>query len=589
MSWSKHFSEKGQKHYYFHSITRISQFDKPSNYFEKSMVKVKISYTNSPIDSKKVAQLWSENTMTFSELLNKIFSKVKLPLFNSDKCEVQLWNYDGSEEPMGVSMDDTILETFAICDKIPQVTVEFLLHKVKTDLTPQVATTGETDEIQQLLIDIEPESLDKDQLTRVNTADLNDEVEKLVNNIEPQLSNTDQITKNINNLWEEVKCAVDAYTCEEEQPQHTQTLGEHPQILGEKLSLQRKEEEKITSSKNDSLNDEIEEKIAIAVNFPSLPLYLSNSEIIVAKRLKSVRFLDDVNVDERGNSFLIAELPRQYSRLGDYMDNGDNNVYHYPDNDESIDMDLEEEFKEQEELSDDDSYILDNISAKKIDGYKNNNNHEIVKYEDVNKSSYSAEQQDISDEEFHTRYDSSPIDTNNNDKGIHKYEIVKYEDINNNYSEDDCTDHDDREQLRSDPKIKQNVRTNTCSGLKILCCDYLGAQLGLKRNGIPFSCPRDAWRCSRAHICVKSYPMEKVLERLEMVIPTFRNLVLPAYKKQKERERKKEITERNKILQKAKLKKTREITRKKKAMTKKSKEAKMPPRKRRRNEINESI
>ncbi len=82
--------------------------------------------------------------------------------------------------------------------------------------------------------------------------------------------------------------------------------------------------------------------------------------------------------------------------------------------------------------------------------------------------------------------------------------------------------------------------------------------------------------------------MEKVLERLDMVIPAFRNLILPAYKKQKERERK-EITERNKIMQKAKSKKAREIKRKEKAMTKKSKEGKIPPRKRKRNEINEII
>mmetsp|Transcript_20783 Transcript_20783/g.20140 ORF Transcript_20783/g.20140 Transcript_20783/m.20140 type:complete len:566 (-) Transcript_20783:1035-2732(-) len=516
MSWRKHFSEKAQKDYYFHSITKRSQFDKPPDFLEECFLKVKISYINSPADSKKVAQAWSENTL-FSELLSKVMSKGKLPLFNSDKCEVQLWNYDDSKEPMVVSMEDSLSQTFAICDKIPEV--EFLLHKLQSNDTPHIA---KNDENEQLLTDIKPELLDKDRYIRnLNATLTNEEVEESLTNIEPQLSNKDQYTTNINNLWEEVKWAGE----------------QQPQIYKEKVQIQIKQEENIPSSEDEYLNDKTEEKIEMTANLSPLLMHLPNSESNI-KKLKRVRFLDSLDVNEKGNFKSFAEPPRQYSRLGEYtteIDNSDinddveneysnnstkwnrdNTINNYYDDNGSIDINIEEEFEEQEDLLDGESCIHDNSSARNKDGNRNSDKYVILKYEDINKSHYSADREEISDQESCACDISSPIDHNNDD---------------------------DREPLRSNPMIKQD-------GSRILCCNYLGAQLGLERNGVPFSCHNSARRCLYAHICTKSYPMDMVLERLALVPPALRDLLIPAYMEQKERERRQESADRNRMKQK---------------------------------------
>jgi hypothetical protein len=509
MSWRKHFSEKAQKDYYFHSVTKRSQFDKPPDFLEECFLKVKISYINSPADSKKVAQSWSGN-MLFSELLSKVMSKVKVPLFHCDKCEVQLWNYDDSKEPIVVSMEDSLSQTFAICDKIPEV--EFLLYKLQSNGTPHIV---KNDKIEQLLTNIKPELLENDRFIRnLNATLTNEEVEESLTNIEPQLSNKDQYTTNINNLWEEVKCAGE----------------QQPQIYKEKVQIQVKQEETIPGSEDEYLNDKIEEKLEITANLPPLLMHLPNSESNVVKKLKRVRFLDSLDVNETGNFKSFAEPPRQYSRLGEYTPkidssdinddveneysnnstkwNRDNAINDYYDDNGSTNIDIEEEFEEQEDLSDDESCIRDNNIAKKKDGNRNSDKNVILKYEDINKSHYSAYREENSDEESYACDISSPIDHNNDDKEL-------------------------RMIIQNDPRI--------------LCCQSLGAQLGLERNGFHFYCRNSAEGCPYAHICIKSYPMHMVLERLALVPPAFGELLIPAYKEQKERERRQEYADRNKI------------------------------------------
>lgn len=245
-----------------------------------SMLKVRIIYKNSPTDSRIVAQSWEEN-MTFSDLLNKALSKLRLPSY-SDNFDVQLSNYDHTEEPIVVSMGELLSNAFEICDKTP--TLEFLLREESSS------------------------SIYRDNTSYNATTVGSDRMEQLPTNIAPQLFDKDQVITN-DDLWNEEN-AVDTFYGnikvgqEKEQPQQSQ-------IQKEQLPTKINQKKNIASSKHGYLNPKKVEVTETAANFSSILSHQPHSGKEIATQLKRERISDDIEEEKMEKKSDFFSYPKQ--------------------------------------------------------------------------------------------------------------------------------------------------------------------------------------------------------------------------------------------------------------------------------------